>query len=80
MCLLAGSSETAGMKRPCPNLHPDSGTDFRIHPGLVLEIFGPGTSTKVKLSPRGALGIAQALIFDAREALYQADLAAGKAL
>lgn len=68
------------MKQPDPNLHPESPTTFRLHPGLVLEIYGPGTSATVRLSPRGALGIAQALIFDAREALYQADQAASKAL
>ena len=53
-----------------PNIHPESLNDFRILPGLVIEIYGPQTSVKVRLSPRGALGIAQALIFDARQALF----------
>lgn len=59
-----------------PNLHPASGTSFRLHPGLVLEIYGygPGPFATVKLSPHGALGLAQALIFDAREALHRPEL------
>ena len=59
-----------------PNLHPASWTSFRLHPGLVLEIYGsgPGPFATVKLSPHGALGLAQALIFDAREALHRPEL------
>ena len=56
-----------------PNIHPESNTSFRVLPGLVLEIYGPDTSVKVRLSPRGALGVAQALIFDARQALFDGE-------
>lgn len=51
------------------------GTSFRLHANLVLEIYGPGTSAKVQLTPRDALGIAQSLIFDVRAQMFQAELA-----
>ena len=77
MCVFWPVRQKLGaMNNTDPNLHPASRTGFRLHPGLLLEIYGsgPGPSATVKLSPHGALGLAQALIFDAREALHRPEL------
>ena len=46
------------------------GTSFRVLPGPVIEVYGPGMSAKVALTSADALAIVQALIFEVREQFY----------
>lgn len=45
--------------------------NFRLHAGLLLELYGHGVSHFVRLSPDLALGIASALLHDARAIVAQ---------
>lgn len=47
---------------------------WRLHPGLLLEVCGPTHTSVVQLDIDSALGLAQSLLFDVREARRRPEL------